>query len=264
MNLNLQALLNSIVDAILTDDKTHNAQRTANSIIGQVVAGGGPGQLINELKGINWDASDEFYITNFDLLVESADDQIGAFGGHAVSKTMQILEKEHHHQSRRVSALITEISGGGSMIKPESLDRLSLTDPKVTLAQEYAALGCKVIERCLTIDIDSPRTGRYIKDAIEDDRDLDAFVDVRVLAEVSSFSVQIYFPASDTIFEAIMHALAGVRVMHANPRISMHTVEHVAPAIPGHKDIVDYKRIMELESVMASQRDSAERKMQTY
>lgn len=253
-----QALLNSLTK-MLVDSREGNAawpeeiEDQANDLIAEILQMGDISDLVNVLQGIDWRASDGSYVTDIDLLIETADDQVGEFGAYAVKQTLELLEKEGIEIGMAPFPRSFQVE-----LIAQTILSIEKDCPKALLATEYAALGSKVVERCLAIEMDT-YAAEHASNLLTDPQTLDPYIDVRVI-ELSNTrnTVEIYFPDDAAIFDEIKDLLCELVLAQKEGIFNIAPVRHVPPAIPGYKDVIDYKRIIG-EKAFLEKRITAER-----
>ena len=251
-----QLLLNTIVQHA-DNQVAESAIDDINTLVHQILDMGPIDGLINHLKGINWASDTNQHVVDFDELQESLDDQMGAFEQYAASETNKILAQQLAYETSRKETEAPELPSVNFPVCADGLAKLTLSDPKVQLAREYAALGFQVVDRCIVVDVDRLAQAQFIKKEIDGDRDLEAYVDTRcVVDERGRHALEIHFPSNQQFMDAIVGRLLLASNALDSSKLRVRQVEQVPPAIPGYKDITDYQRRLKMKEELTREMSS--------
>lgn len=226
-----QKILNSIagmlVDAAINNStKLNKLFPVAESMIdlyNSIILSGGNKAEINLLKGIDWDSSK---ITDYDLLIETSDDQVESAQSDSMSKTLVLLSKMQQYQSLNKE------------IPPE------LYDEKAVQALLCQSCGYKIIDRKMTVTCEEYRDLVMISDCHSSMMsDWSTYVDFN---HNGTQSLEIYYP--NHMQKEILAEIENVQ--SSSTPIKIESIETVFPSIPGCKDVSDLERKQSIKEEM--------------
>lgn len=172
--------------------------------------------LINELMGIDLSTGEVF---DEDQLKETADNQIDAVQARNVEAYMKLLADE---KAGKTPALDTSL-------REEIIDN-------------HISIGYTVIDHKMTLTSDNEQCLNTLKSWIENDRELEAYVDV----DMASEGLIVSYPAH--LKGKIEDNIEPVESMH-EARIQI-SVEQTPQFIPGLKNVADLERLTSTKEEM--------------
>lgn len=198
-----------------------------------------PSDHVNEIRGFSFESDiSGSRFTDVDEANDSADDHVSAYVSHACSQATDLLRAKHK----------ILISGKSS----DSILELHDLDSKMNkIVEEYGAIGLKPIAFKMSAPIESMDTYESFKSGIQDDRALEAFVDVNIVHLESGVELEVWVPDDKKIIDRAKGYLGSF-----GDQIGAVSFTSVAPSIPGYKSVNDYlirlERKRELEAEFGS------------
>lgn len=192
-----------------------------------------PSDHINEIKGFTFekDIGGSRFI-DIDEAIESADDHISAYVSNACTQASGLLREKHK--------IMSSGKASESILELHDLER-----KMAVIAKEYKAAGLKPIEFKLSATIKSQDIYDSVKGYMQDDRDLEPFVDVNVVSGPTGLTLDVWVPDDKTIIDRVNYHMAcyGCEV---GP-ITLSSVPH---SIPGYKSVDDYIKRLDQKRVL--------------